>query len=51
MTAATTPQLPHQAFATPSGTGVKGPGGALVIRARKPSAAIASQNVSQKPSI
>src|SRR5258708_11753122 len=33
-----------------NGAGVKGPGGARVIRATKPSATIAIQNVSQKPS-
>src|ERR1700757_3313682 len=40
-----------RACAAPSGTGMNGPGGALVISATKPSATIASQNVSQKPSI
>jgi hypothetical protein len=40
-----------RARAAPNGAGERGPGGALVISATKPSAAIASQNVSQKPSM
>ncbi len=45
------PNHRHSARATPNGAGVNGPGGARVIKVTKPSAAIASQNVSQKPSI
>ena len=37
--------------ATPNGAGVNGPGGALVISITKPRAKIASQKVSQNPSI
>jgi len=40
-----------RARAAPNGSGVNGPGGALVIRAVKARAAIASQKHSQKPSM
>jgi hypothetical protein len=40
-----------RARAAPNGAGVNGPGGARVISATHPSAAIASQNVSQNQSI
>ena len=39
------------AFATPSGAGVSGPGGARVIGTIRASAAMASQKHSQNPSI
>ena len=43
--------VPNHRLQTPNGAGVNGPGGALVIRAATARPAIASQNVSQKPSI
>ena len=46
-----TPHFRSTFFAKPNGAGVKGPGGARVIRATKNSAAIASQKHSQNPSI
>jgi len=46
-----TPHFRSTFFAKPNGSGVKGPGGARVIRATQNSAAIASQKHSQKPSI
>jgi hypothetical protein len=41
----------RSACAAPNGVGINGPGGARVISATNPSAIIASQNVSQNPSI
>jgi hypothetical protein len=46
-----TPHFRSTFFAKPNGSGVKGPGGARVIRATQNSAAIASQKHSQNPSI
>jgi hypothetical protein len=48
---ANTPHLRKTALAAPNGSGVKGPGGARVIRATSSKEAIASQKQSQKPSI
>ncbi len=46
-----TPHFRNSILAKPNGAGVNGPGGARVTSATTPSAAIATQKHSQKPSI